>query len=144
MTTFVRPRPHRRSPAAQTGSPALVRYVTDGLLATIEAYRTGTLPLHRFAWELAARIDSLSELDPPALVLTRLRWLQRGVELLHAGSAGRTRGGGHTRLTEGEENSLTVTLVGLSTTLAALNPDSPLDPSGAARPAEAPTSRRIA
>lgn len=138
-------------PATQPTSTTLVRFVTDGLLATIDAYRSGTLPLHRFAWELRTRIDSLAQLDPPSRTVTRLRWLQRSVERLHAelsnrltdradtsGPTGHTTSGhttsGQTELTADEQNDLTVTLRTLTLVLATLTPPSPLDPSGAARP----------
>lgn len=141
MPTFVSAHQHRRSPStpatATSGSPALARYVIDGLLATIESYRAGSLPLHRFVWELTARIDTFAELDPPARVVTRLRWLHRGVELLYTGSTDRAQIVGHSRLSADEKDSLSIALLSLSTTLAALNPEGPLDPSGAARPAAA-------
>lgn len=110
-------------------APALVRFVTDGLNATIDSYLGGGLPLQRFAWELAARIDTLAGLDAPARTVTRLRWLQRAVENLHSELARAGR-----QLTGDEENCLTVTLVGLRTVLATLTPESPLDPAGSARP----------
>ena len=117
MNTFD---PHLSRPT----SSALIRFVTDGLLATIDSYRSGTLPLHRFTWELRTRIDSLAGLDPPSRTVTRLRWLQRTVELLQ----------GHTDLTADEQNFLTVTLRDMTLVLATLTPPSPLDPAGAARP----------
>jgi hypothetical protein len=127
-------------PSTSAGS-ALTRFVTDGLLATIESYRARNLPLHRFAWELRTRIDSLAELDPPSRTVTRLRWLQRTVELLHAELTNRADAGttavhtqGHTELTADEQNSLTVTLRDMALVLATLTPPSPLDPAGAARP----------
>jgi hypothetical protein len=40
----------------------LIRFVTDGLRDTIDSFATGALPLHRFAWELQSRLDSLAEL----------------------------------------------------------------------------------
>lgn len=119
-------------------SPALVRFVTDGLLATIEAYRSGTLPLHRFAWELHARITTLAGLSAPTRLVTRLHWLQRTVELLHTELTDRAE------LTGDEEHSLTVTLLDLHTVLATLAPESPLDPSGAARPTQLPMLRLVA
>lgn len=117
------------TPASSNSAPALVRFVTDGLNATLDSYLSGGLPLQRFAWELAARIDTLAELDAPARTVTRLRWLQRAVENLYSelARAGRP-------LTGDEENCLTVTLVDLRTVLATLTPYSPLDPAGAARP----------
>ena len=119
MNTFA---PYPSTPATS----ALTRFVTDGLLATIDSYRAGNLPLHRFAWELRTRIDSLAELDPPSRTVTRLRWLQRAVELLHAER--------HNELTADEQNDLTVTLRDMTIVLATLAPLSPLDPAGAARP----------
>jgi hypothetical protein len=59
---------------SSTAAPALVGFVTDGLNATLGSYLAGGLPLHRFAWELAARIDTLAELAAPAHTVTRLRW----------------------------------------------------------------------
>jgi hypothetical protein len=138
-------------PAGNSTSTALLRFVTDGLLATIDSYRLGQLPLHRFAWELHTRIDSLAELDPPSRTLTRLRWLQRTVELLHSELTNRLDNrltnradtDGHTaaqstdrrtELTADEQNDLTVTLRNLTLVLSTLTPPSPLDPAGAARP----------
>jgi hypothetical protein len=40
----------------------LIRFVTDGLRDTIDSFATGALPLHRFAWEMQSRLDSLAEL----------------------------------------------------------------------------------
>lgn len=111
-------------------SPALVRFVTAGLVATIDSYRSGGLPLHRFAWELVSRVDTLAALDAPARVVTRLRWLQRTVELLNTELAA----GGRRELSGDEENSLTVTLGSLRTVLATLSPHSPLS----TRPAPPP------
>jgi hypothetical protein len=121
-----------------SATPALVRFVSEGLAATIDSYLSGRLSLRRFASELAARIDTLAGLDAPARTVTRLRWLQRSVENLHAelALAGRTPTGD-------EKNCLTVTLVGLRTVLATLSPESPLGPAGAARPS-APTPPAIA
>lgn len=39
----------------------LRRFVTDGLRETIDSYAAGTLPLHRFAWELDSRLNDLAE-----------------------------------------------------------------------------------
>jgi hypothetical protein len=128
-------------------SDPLVRFLTDGLMASIDSYRAGTLPLHRFAWELSARVETLASLDAPTRTLTRLRWLLRTVELVHvaqsartaAGSAavGPTAAGGPTAadLTATEENTLTVALADFRAVLATLFPRNPLDPAGAARPA---------
>ncbi|WP_028927960.1 hypothetical protein [Pseudonocardia acaciae] len=40
----------------------LIRFVTDGLRDTIDSFATGALPLHRFAWEVQSRLDSLADL----------------------------------------------------------------------------------
>jgi hypothetical protein len=118
------------SPAI-TPSPALARFVTGGLLDTVESFRLGTLPLHRFAWELRTRIDSLAGLMPSTRTLTRLRWLERDVARLHATLVA----AGRTELTADELAGLGATLAGLRTVLATLTPHDPLDPSGAGRPA---------
>ena len=119
-------------------STPLLRFVTDGLTATIDSYLAGTLPLHRFAWELSARVDTLSSLDAPTRTLTRLRWLLRTVELLHAAQSARSAETGHaTGLSGDEESTLAVALTGLRAVLATLVPHNPLDPAGAARPAAA-------
>jgi hypothetical protein len=123
------------SPAPAVVSPALVRFVTDGLTATLDSYRAGQLPLHRFVWELTARVDTLDGLAAPARAVTRLRWIARGLAALHAELAT----AGRQSLTVDEENSLTVTLVGLRTALGQLDPHNPIDPTGAARPATVTT-----
>lgn len=120
----------RTTATITTTVPALVRFVADGLNATLDSYLSGYLPLQRFVWELAVRIDTLAGLDAPARTVTRLRWMQRSVENLHSELASAAR-----PLTGDEENCLTVTLVGLRSVLATLTPDSPLDPAGAAIPA---------
>jgi hypothetical protein len=111
-------------------SATLIRFVTDGLIATIDSYRGDQLPLHRFTWELSSRIDTLAELHPATRTLTRLRWLHHDIDNLHTELAAT----GRTHLTADEENSLAVTLVSLRTALITLGPDAPLDPTGAARP----------
>jgi hypothetical protein len=108
----------------------LIRFVTDGLIATIDSYRNTQLPLHRLTWELNSRIDTLAELHPATRILTRLRWLHRDIGNLHTTLATT----GRADLTTDEQHSLTVTLVSLRTVLAALGPDAPPDPTGAARP----------
>lgn len=42
-------------------SAQLARFVADGLLATVESYHRGALPLHRFVWELRVRVDALAD-----------------------------------------------------------------------------------
>jgi hypothetical protein len=118
-----------------TDSPApsgiLIRFVTDGLIATIDSYRSGQLPLHRFSWELCNRIDSLAELHAATRAVTRLRWLHRDIDHVHAQCVTT----GRAALTADEENALTVILVSLRTALAALGSDALGDSGGAARPA---------
>ena len=118
------------SSAPAEPSPALIRFVTNGLTATLDSYRAGQLPLHRFVWELTARIETLEQLPAPTRAVTRLRWIARGLAALHTelAAAGRAP-------TADEENSLTVTLVSLRTALATLDPHNPIDPAGGARPA---------
>jgi hypothetical protein len=99
-------------------APALVRFVTDGLLATIDSYLVGGLPLHRLARELPARIDVLAELHPPARTLTRLRWLQRDVERRYA----ELSDAGRAELTADEQHHLAGTVDTLRTALTALLP----------------------
>ena len=122
--------PANTSSASAVVSPALVRFVTDGLTATLESYRAGQLPLHRFVWELTARVETLDGLAAPTRAVTRLRWIARGLAALHSELAAADR-----TLTVDEENSLTVTLVGLRTALGQLDPHNPNDPTGAPRPA---------
>jgi hypothetical protein len=111
-------------------STALVRFVTTGLCATIDSHLAGELPLHRFAWELQNRIDSLAELSAPGRTVTRLRWLQRTVEHLHAEVAE----AGRAQLNDDEEHILAATLTDLRTVLADLAPHNPPDPASTARP----------
>ncbi|MDQ2706341.1 MAG: hypothetical protein M3Z25_01280 [Actinomycetota bacterium] len=112
-------------------STPLIRFVTDGLLATIESHRTGALPLHRFAWELRSRIDTLAELTSTSTTVTRLRWLQRSVQNLHTALAAT----GRAKLSDDEQDHLTATLTSLHTALTNLIPHRPLDPAGADNPA---------
>jgi hypothetical protein len=97
------------NPSSAELSAALIRFVADGLVATVDSYRAGQLPLHRFAWELAARTDTLAELHPASRAVTRLRWLQRSIDNPHTERAA----GGRAELSTDEENSLTVTLASL-------------------------------
>ena len=115
-------------------SDPLIRFVTDGLTASVDAYLAGSLPLHRLARELAARVDTLAALGPPARTLTRLRWLHRAVDLVHAAVLARAGAGGRAEPTRDEQQALTDTLADLRTVLATLTPHHPLDPAGAARP----------
>jgi hypothetical protein len=97
-------------------SAALIRFVTDGLVATLDSYRAGQLPLHRFVWELAARTDTLAELHPASRAVTRLRWLQCSIDNPHTEHTELPAGGG--QLTTNEQNCLTITLASLRVTSA--------------------------
>lgn len=126
--------------AAAPAAAALVRFVIDGLAATVDSFRAAQLPLHRFSWELTARITTLDELTaPPARrAVTRLRWISRGIAALHAELTAAARD----ELTAEEQDCLTATLISLHTALAQIDPHSPFDPAGAARPAtQAPPVR---
>ena len=122
----------------------LRRFVADGLRDTIACYTAGTLPLHRFAWELDSRLSTLAELTglPHWRTLNALRAAQRTIAsldtTLREGTRGATTRGATTRdgLTAAEEHTLTAALVTLRTTLARLDPDDPVDPVGStsARP----------
>jgi hypothetical protein len=120
-----------------TLSPILIRFVADGLIATIDSYRSGQLPLHRFSWELGRRIENLAELHPAPRTLTRLRWLHRDIDQLNT----RHLTTGHAARSADEDNALTVTLVSLRTTVAALGSDIPSDRGVAARPTNQATAK---
>lgn len=104
----------------------LRRFVTDGLHDTIACYTAGTLPLHRFAWELDSRLATLAELTglPHWRTLNVLRAAQRTIADLDS----TLRAGAREGLTAAEEHTLTAALVTLRTTLANLDPDDPVDP----------------
>ena len=119
-------------------SDPLLRFVTDGLMAAIDSYLARALPLHRFAWELSARVETLASLDAPTRTLTRLRWLLRTVELLHTAHRERDANSAPD-LSADEENTLTVALADFRAVLATLIPHNPLDPAGAARPTTVPS-----
>jgi hypothetical protein len=110
----------------------LRRFVTDGLHDTIAAYTAGTLPLHRFAWELDSRLSTLAELTglPHWRTLHTLRAAQGTIAELDTTLRASTRAG----LTAAEEHTLTAALVTLRTTLANLDPDDPIDPVDPAAP----------
>jgi hypothetical protein len=101
-------------PSSPESSAALTRFVADGLIATLESYRAGRLPAHRFAWELTHRTDTLAQLHPDSRVVAQLRRLHRGMDNprteLTADSGCARRG--VTASTE-EQNCLSVTLISL-------------------------------
>jgi hypothetical protein len=110
----------------------LRRFVTDGLRDTIDAYTTATLPLHRFAWELDSRLDTLTELTglPHWRTLNALRDAQRIIAAVDT----EVRAAGGTALTAAEEHTLTTAVATLRTALARLDPRDPVDPLDPARP----------
>lgn len=86
----------------------LIRFVTDGLRATIDSFAAGTLPLHRCAWELQSRLNSLAELvDRRALA--PLRSSQRTVATIDVA----LRESGRTGMTSGEERILASALAAM-------------------------------
>ncbi|MBV9315095.1 MAG: hypothetical protein JO100_15505 [Pseudonocardia sp.] len=98
-------------------SSALIRFVADGLIATIDSYREGQLPLHRLDWELRSRLDSLNELCGDRRVMILLRWPQPGIENLPTA----LRDTGRSQLTDSEQNALTVALASLRAALRHLS-----------------------
>jgi hypothetical protein len=62
----------------------LRRFVADGLRETINSYTTGSLPLHRFVWELHNRLTTLTELTglPHHRTLATLCTAQRSLAAL--------------------------------------------------------------
>lgn len=64
----------------------LRRFVTDGLRETIDSYAAGTLPLHRFAWELDSRLNDLAEVTgrPHGRLLTGPRDAARRIAAIDA------------------------------------------------------------
>ena len=114
------------TPMTALDQSPLRRFVTDGLHDTISCYIAGTLPLHRFAWELDSRLATLAELTglPHWRTLNVLRAAQRTIADLDS----TLRAGARDGLTAAEEHTLTAALVTLRTTLANLDPEDPVDP----------------
>jgi len=110
----------------------LRRFVTDGLRATIDSYATGTLPLHRFAWELDSRLDTLAELTglPHYRTLATLRSAQQAIAAIDTAQRATGRGG----LTAAEDHTVAAAVTLLRTTLARLDPPDPVDPVDPAHP----------
>jgi hypothetical protein len=113
-------------------SSALRRFVTDGLRDTIASYTAGTLPLHRFTWELESRLTTLAELTglPTWRTLAALRAAHRTIAELDTQLRAAARG----ELTPAERHVLAAALVTLRATLARLDPDDPMDPVDSAAP----------
>ena len=109
----------------------LRRFVTDGLRETIDSYTAGALPLHRFAWELDARLSTLSELTglPQWRTLAALRAAQRAIAEVDTA----LRDTGREGLTRADEHTLGSAVTTLRAMLAQLDPD-PVDPGELADP----------
>jgi hypothetical protein len=114
------------SPMNALAQSPLRRFVADGLHDTIASYTAGTLPLHRFAWELDSRLGTLAELTglPHWRTLNVLRAAQHTVAVLDTTLRAETR----EALTAAEAHTLAAALVTLRSTLARLDPDDPIDP----------------
>jgi hypothetical protein len=108
-----------------THSP-LRRFVTDGLRDTIDSYTAGTLPLHRFTWELHTRLDALTELTalPHYRTLNTLRGAHRTIATIDVQQRTATR----QHLSAADQHTLAAAITTLRTTLARLDPDDPIDP----------------
>jgi hypothetical protein len=120
----------RSTAAAPEVHAALRRFVTDGIRATLDAYAAGTLPLHRFAWELDARITALAGLTalPHYRTLAALRTAQHTVATIDSTLRARTDQPVRDALTATEEHSLATAVTTLRTGLARLDPPDPIDP----------------
>jgi hypothetical protein len=107
-------------------SAPLRRFVTDGIRATLDAYRAGTLPLHRLTWELQTRLTTLGELTalPHYRTLATLRAAQHTVATIDTA----LRHTGRDTLTAAEHHALATALTTLRTGLARLDPPDPTDP----------------
>jgi hypothetical protein len=110
----------------------LRRFVTDGLRDTIDSYTAATLPLHRFAWELESRLNTLAELTglPHWRTLNVLRAAHATIADLDTHLRATMRD----ELTPAEQHLLAGALATLRTTLARLDPDDPIDPVDPAAP----------
>ena len=98
----------------------LRRFVINGLRDTVASYADRTLPLHRFAWELNARISTLSELT--GLPHWRLLASMRGAERTLTELAGTVRAEGWRALTRAETRDVATAVATLRATLAQLTP----------------------
>lgn len=105
-----------------TQSP-LRRFVIDGLRQTLDSYTRHTLPLHRFAWELHTRIDTLAELTalPQWRPLAALRAAQHTITELDAA----LRALGRDEPTPAETRALATAVATLRDTLDELSSDQP-------------------
>jgi hypothetical protein len=87
-----------------TSLSPLRRFVIAGLRDTLDCYTAGTLPLHRFAWELNSRLTALAELTglPDWRVLAALRTAQRTIAAVNA----TLRADGRADLTPAEDRAV--------------------------------------
>ena len=120
------------TPMTALAQSPLRRFVTNGLRDTISSYTAGTLPLHRFAWELESRLATLTELTglPHWRTLTTLHAAHRTIAELDTQLRASTRD----ELTPTEHHQLAAALATLRTTLARLDPNDPIDPVDPAAP----------
>lgn len=113
----------------------LIRFVADGLCDTIDSFAAGALPLHRLAWELRSRLDSLAELvDRPALAPLRSR------QCIVATIDAALRESGRRGTTTSEKRILASALAAMRTeldrlVLSALGTHRPTHPTGLVTPA---------
>jgi hypothetical protein len=110
----------------------LRRFVTAGLRDTVDSYTAGTLPLHRFSWELESRLATLAELTglPRYRTLVTLRAAQHAVATIDV----ELRTSGRDALTAAEDHTVAAAITTLRTGLAQLDPTDPSDPASPARP----------
>jgi hypothetical protein len=102
-----------------TSVSLLRRFVIAGLRDTLDCYIAGTLPLHRFAWELDSRLTALAELtDLPDWRALALRTAQRAIAAVDAD----LRATGRADLAAGERHAVGVAVTTLRATLARLDP----------------------
>jgi len=107
----------------------LRRFVADGLRATIDSYAAGTLPLHRFAWELDSRLATLSELSelselPRRGSLATLCVARKTITAIDTELRATGRGG----LTAAEQHTLAAAVTALRTELTRLAQSVPSTP----------------
>jgi hypothetical protein len=96
------------------------------LRATIDSYAAGTLPLHRFAWELDSRLTTLSELSelPRRRSLATLCVARKTITAIDTELRATGRGG----LTAAEKHTLAAAVTALRTELTRLAPSVPSTP----------------
>jgi hypothetical protein len=107
-----------------TSVSLLRRFVIAGLRDTLDCYTAGTLPLHRFAWELDSRLTALAELTglPDWRALAALSTAQRAVAAVDT----TLRAAGRADLTTAEGDAVRAAVSTLRATLARFDtPESP-------------------